>query len=829
MLEVDVEGHERAAVDVGDVLLLLAQARVEVLVEVVAGREVKRLVDRLDGQAQALVVGQGHLADVRAVAVLLRADVVEAEVFDLALVASDEHGAFAVPIVLERAAAVVGDVVEALRQAHLHAEAGQLGHLAVGHVDGGGDADGAVVHDQVGHRVVDVEVHDFVADVDGLALGGFLPDFQVDDFQVIAGRSPDVGAQLEHLAEIVVGRGAPEVGGRGGGDQVLAFHGVAAQASVVQVDRSLHVAALEGQLPIRLGDLEVAPRRDVSLEILAAREEHLLGGDDVARRDQFGRFPLRGFQVEEILLAGLRFVGGEGDRDLGRGAGLGAGLERAVGHDLIVHLEGPRVIVVVQVGELEMVDQLDLSLLHVDRLEVDALVGFLHLVKARMRRAVGADEAVGAEVLLVYPAVASEIAAIEEVFPAIRVGGLHALVDPVPDESALQVMRVEDDVPVFLEVTRTVTHGVRVFAEDPGAIGVRAVGVGLEALGRGVHPGDEVGIGLVLRGPLALHGAARVALFHPVVSLFIVGAERALVAGRPADDAGVILVSLHHALGAVHVLPQPFGEVGGMLGLVVAVQAVRLDVGLVDHVKAVFVAELEHLRALGIVTHANGVEVETLHEGDVLDASLVGQRVPRAGMVLVDVRAADDDGRAVDPYLPVFHLDLPEARLDGGHLDGLSCAVLEGDGHVVEVRELGAPQLGAADVLLEGDLLLLARSDGRDGEAFGEEVLAALFGERDFDGVVIGRLRVEVAHGHVHVEDAVLIGLVQVAHGEEILDGDFGAGDEIDIPLDAGQAPEVLVFQIRSVAPFEDLDGQEVLALAQMLGDVELRGGLGSL
>ena len=94
-----------------------------------------------------------------------------------------------------------------------------------------------------------------------------------------------------------------------------------------------------------------------------------------------------------------------------------------------------------------------------------------------MRCPVGAHETVGAEILLVYPAVATEVATVEEVFASVRVGRLESLVYPVPDETTLQLGRFEDDVPIFLEVTGTVAHGVRVLAKDPRPVRVGPVGV----------------------------------------------------------------------------------------------------------------------------------------------------------------------------------------------------------------------------------------------------------------------------------------------------------------------------------------------------------------
>ena len=205
------------------------------------------------------------------------------------------------------------------------------------------------------------------------------------------------------------------------------------------------------------------------------------------------------------------------------------------------------------------------------------------------------------------------------------------------------------------------------------------------------------------------------------------------------------------------------------------------------------------------MTHANGVNVELFHDLDILQSGLVSQRMARFGMVLVNVRTPDDDRRAVNPDLPVLHLDLAETGLDSGHLDGLALGVLEGDGDVVEARELGAPQFRAAYVLLEGHLLLLSGCDCRDRQAFGEQGLALLFRERHLDSIVVRRLFAEVADSHVHVEDTVLVGLVEIADGEEVLDRHFRPGDQVNITLDAGQPPEVLVLQPASATKTIDI------------------------
>ena len=65
---------------------------------------------------------------------------------------------------------------------------------------------------------------------------------------------------------------------------------------------------------------------------------------------------------------------------------------------------------------------------------------------------------------------------------------------------------------------------------------------------------------------------------------------------------------------------------------------------------------------VGVVRGADRIDVEALHQLDVLDHALFGNDVPRRHVVLVPVHAADDDGLAVDGELPVGDLDLHVAR-----------------------------------------------------------------------------------------------------------------------------------------------------------------------
>lgn len=136
-----------------------------------------------------------------------------------------------------------------------------------------------------------------------------------------------------------------------------------------------------------------------------------------------------------------------------------------------------------------------------------------------------------------------------------------------------------------------------------------------------VHRADdvgEVGRGLeaVVHRTLVVHRTRRVVGLEPLVAALEVGAHARLVAHRPDDDRGVVLVAARHALVALQVHPGILRLAGQRL-LAVA-HAVRLDVRLVEHVDAVAVAEVVPDGVVGIVARTHGVDVELLHDADIL-------------------------------------------------------------------------------------------------------------------------------------------------------------------------------------------------------------------
>ena len=80
--------------------------------------------------------------------------------------------------------------------------------------------------------------------------------------------------------------------------------------------------------------------------------------------------------------------------------------------------------------------------------------------------AVGPDQAVGAEVLVVGHV--AEVAAVGPVVLALGVGLLDAVVEPLPDEAALEAVVGLEGLEIFVEAAVAVAHGVGELAEDEG-------------------------------------------------------------------------------------------------------------------------------------------------------------------------------------------------------------------------------------------------------------------------------------------------------------------------------------------------------------------------
>ena len=126
----------------------------------------------------------------------------------------------------------------------------------------------------------------------------------------------------------------------------------------------------------------------------------------------------------------------------------------------------------------------------------------------------------------------------------------------------------------------------------------------------------------------------------------------------------MIAIAIGHALGTVHMSGEPFGRIRQRFFSVS--HAVRFDIGFVDQVETVFVAKVVPARIVRIMARTNRVDIERLHERDILKHAFFGERVAGERMMLVPVDALYEDRLVVDEEFSVFDFDLAETDIEVG-------------------------------------------------------------------------------------------------------------------------------------------------------------------
>ena len=300
-----------------------------------------------------------------------------------------------------------------------------------------------------------------------------------------------------------------------------------------------------------------------------------------------------------------------------------------------------------QVTEGEPVDEGDPAGIGVDLGHPHRSIEVLRLTKGRLGPAVGPDQAVGHEVVVVR--LVAEVAAVG---PARRaVGQLldQAVVPPLPDETALQPGCGLDGVPVLPERAVAVAHGVRVLAHDqrpvqaarPGELDDGADGSGY--MGQTKSVTRAAGAPVEADGALVVQRPGRLMAAHPGRGSVVVGAVARFVAQRPGEDGGVVAVAQHHARDA----RDPLREVARVVAER-RLEGVRLDVRLVDDVEAQLIGQIEQRRVVGVVRGPHGVEAVALDGHQVGAHGLARDDATGVRVEVMTVDAADEDALAVD-------------------------------------------------------------------------------------------------------------------------------------------------------------------------------------
>ena len=250
----------------------------------------------------------------------------------------------------------------------------------------------------------------------------------------------------------------------------------------------------------------------------------------------------------------------------------------------------------------------------------------------------------------------------------------------------------------------------------------------------------------------------------------------------------------------------------------------RLDVRLVEYVEPITVTQIIPPRIIWVVARAHGVDVELLHEHDVLHHRLKREGVARVGIVLVAVDAADPQGHAVEANLAVLHLDLAEAHATPLDLHHPTVVILERHEQRVQVRLLGGPLLGIRDGRPKRQRYLGPGVSHRvRTQRFSEYGPTLIIEQVHLDTVALHRPVSEVRDHDVHSEMRVPICLVQRRPDVVVPQVHSRQGQQVHVAEDAAEPPHVLVLQIAAIGPAVDSRRHLVVSHADVARYVELR------
>ena len=580
----------------------------------------------------------------------------------------------------------------------------------------------------------------------------------------------------------------------------------------------------------------------------------LLHGHGAARRQQAVVLPEDHGKIQKILAPRLQILRLPVQGNLhGHAAGLvglpvdagnGDGLQQPFPQHGIVPLQRPMEIVFFHgIGKQEEIADLNDAVFRIRVRKPDGLIEIPDLRHFGLHRAIGQKQSVGAEIPVVDPL--AVIAAVAEVFFPVLVGEVNGLVDEIPNEAALEVAVGIVSRPVLVKIPFGIPHGVLVFTFDHGH-GAVGLSMGDELVRQGVHPAAHVDARFIhVPGLLVMPGAIlRILVQHPFHALGIGiafhqdGAQdlRVLifVAQAPHDDGSVVSVPAHHAVFPVDDgLAQVFRQalvLGGHVG-------VALDVGLVHHIDAVFVAQVIPVGVVGVMAGAYGIDVVFQHDPDILLHYLFRNGIAVFRVGLMPVHAPEGNGLSVDAdqvvirgavLIPAggcgFVGDLAEAHPIAFVHRAAIRLFLQHQG--VQIRVLGAPFAGRGNGHAEGKRLFLPRADfhGRRRVFKGDFVFLRVE-QAQRDGCVLSLICV-IANERLHVQGAVGKGIVKIRHDGEIPHPNLGRCVNVHVPEDAGEIEHILILDPAAVAPAVHLHGDQVLFSGQhIIRNIKFMGG----
>ena len=226
--------------------------------------------------------------------------------------------------------------------------------------------------------------------------------------------------------------------------------------------------------------------------------------------------------------------------------------------------------------------------------------------------------------------------------------------------------------------------------------GLRRIGckIFLAVVRRKIHRTVDVGV-VLQHGPLILNRPGRIIPLYPVIGSPEIVPVAGFVAKAPDNDARVVDVPVNHTLVADEVGCIVIGPVSQ--GLLAVTHSVRLDIGLVENIDAILVAERVPARVIRIVASTYCIDIQLFHYFDIPDHLGLGDYISAIRAEFMAVGPLDEDRLTVDEKLGVPDLNGAESEINPGALH-YSLSVLRLGPEGIEGWGFGAPERRRIDL-----------------------------------------------------------------------------------------------------------------------------------
>ena len=372
--------------------------------------------------------------------------------------------------------------------------------------------------------------------------------------------------------------------------------------------------------------------------------------------------------------------------------------------------------------------------------------------------------------------------------------GLDTVICPFPNESAHHLFVVIDHIPIRRNITARVTHCVSVLAKHKwaGFLGI-VENVSANLFKGRIHHTDHIDkLGIVVFGicvlqALVVNRPCLVTIFNVICALEKCFAEGALVSERPNDYARAVLISFNKCrvsvgnAGCKEIVLRILFPKRNIIATVTGTSTVHFKICFIHYIDAKFVAKQIEFGTVGIVRGSDCVDVQLLHQVDVLRHILKAYGRGGLAIKVMSVYAFEFHGIAVD----LEHLSVDAYFAESDAFFNLFTVCM--DFKRIKIRLLCRPMLCSR---MNDFSLHTGRND--DAAIFENKLYIhfALICKREY-AVAARQFRFNLIIGYML----------------------FGTGEQIYVSVNAREAELILTFEIGGNAPLENQNVDGVLSV----------------